>query len=201
MKKCVFYLVVFGLVTSCNVDEVNSDLFSQPQAAENTTDCVGDNPPSVLGKTYIRSGFVIDVPVDVDGDGVFSTDLMEEQLCYDLVMQFRDDFKVSNPTFDAVSLYVDDDGNGNLSQRMVCSHADGLGNTYKQCGETLEFYYNIDELQFTGTLSQDETTITFEFPNELLFGFNFFDGGNDILLEDGTVFQYEGGAIVTYTLQ
>jgi len=200
MKKLLITSILLGMLSACNVDDVNSDLIPV-QATENNTDCVPDNPPSILGRTYFRSGFVIDAPVDVNGDGVYSTNLMEEQLCSDLSLSFSDNFRVSNPTLDFVSLYVDNDGNGNLSQRMQCWHADGTANTYMQVGDTIKFFYNENELQFTGTLSEDETTITFEFPNELLFGFNFNTGGNEILLQDGSVLEYEGGAVVTYTLQ
>ncbi|MGH1387955.1 hypothetical protein [Kordia sp.] len=200
MKKLFITAFLLGICVSCNVDDVDSDL-TPVAVTENNADCVADNPPSILGRTYLRSGFEIDTPVDANGDGIYSTDLMEEQLCFDLSLSFGTDFRVPNPTFDAVSLYVDDDGNGNLSQRMNCSHADGTANTYMQVGETIKFFYNENELQFTGTLSEDETTITFEFPNDLLFGFNFFDDGNEILLQDGSVLEYEGGAVVTYTLQ
>ena len=125
---------------------------------------------------------------------------MEEKLCFDLSLRFKDDFTVSNPTFDAVALYVRDDGNGNLSQDMVCSHADGSPNDYRQSGNEISFLYN-GEIKFTGTLSADETTITFEFTNDQLFGFNFFEASNEILKQDGTIEVYEGGATVVYTLQ
>ena len=200
MKRLFITTTLLAIFSSCNVDDVDSDLTVVREASNNDTDCVPDNPPSILGRTYVRSGFEIDTPVDVNGDGIYSTDLMEEQLCSDLPLNFDTDFRVSNPTFDVVSLYVDND-NGSLSQRMVCSHADGTANTYMQVGETIKFFYNTNELQFTGTLSEDETIITFEFPNELLFGFNFLGGGNEILLQNGTTLEYEGGAIVTYTLQ
>lgn len=201
MKKLFVTTILLGILSACNTDDIESDFIVVEETSENAADCVPDNPPSILGKTYFRSGFEIDTAVDVNGDGIFSNDLMQEQLCSDLSLGFGEDLRVSNPTHDAVSLYVDDDGNGNLSQRMVCSHADGTANTYMQVGETIKFFYNGNELQFTGTLSQDETTITFEFPNDLLFGFNFFDDGNEILLQDGSVLEYEGGAVVTYTLQ
>ncbi|MEM6721143.1 MAG: hypothetical protein AAF611_17570 [Bacteroidota bacterium] len=203
MKKFFIITMLLSVFTACNVDDVESNFIPVQQlaATENDTDCIPDSSPSILGRTYLRSGFEIDIPVDANGDGVYSTDLMTEELCFQLSLNFGDDFRVSNPTFDAVSLYVDNDGNGNLSQRLQCSHADGTANTYVQCGATIQFFYNTNELQFEGTLSADETTITFEFPNELLFGFNFFAGGNDILLEDGTVVEYNGGATVTYTLQ
>jgi hypothetical protein len=201
MKKLIFTTLILGLLASCNIDDVESDLIPvADNSATTETDCVPDNPPSVLGRLYLRSSYIIDTPVDVDGDGIFSTDLMEEQLCFDLSLNFDESFRVSNPTFDAVSLYVDDDGNGNLSQRMNCSHADGTANTYIQVGNTIKFFYGND-LQFTGTLSANETKLTFTFPNELLFGFNFFEASNRILNQDGTITEYEGDAVVTYTLQ
>ncbi|WP_298517363.1 hypothetical protein [uncultured Kordia sp.] len=201
MKKLFITTLLLGICVACNVDDVDSDL-TPVAITENSADCVADNPPSILGRTYLRSGFEIDTPVDANGDGIYSTDLMEEQLCFDLSLSFGTDLRVSNPTFDAVSLYVDNDGNGNLSQRMNCSHADGLPNRYMQIGDTIKFFISTsEEPQFTGTLSADETTITFEFTNDLLFGFNFLAGGNEILLQDGTVLEYEGGATVTYTLQ
>ncbi len=202
MKKFIFTTLILGIITACNVDDIDSDIIGleDAQTINQNDDCVPDNPPSILGNLYLRSSFVIDIPADVNGDGIFSTDLMEEQLCFDLSLNFGQDFRVSNPTFDAVSLYVDDDGNGNLSQRMVCSHADGTPNTYMQIGNTIKFFYGND-LEFTGTLSNNETTITFTFPNELLFGFNFFEASNRILNQDGTITPYQGGAVVTYTLQ
>lgn len=185
MKKIITTLLAIGLLmTSCS-----------------NSDDTPSNTISLEGSLFLRSGFVIDTPVDANGDGVYSNDLMTEKLCYDLQMNFREDLKVSNPTHDAISLYVTDDGNGNLTQTINCTHADGLPTNYKLInGNVVEFTYG-NGLEFTGVLSADGNTLTFNFPNELLFGFNFFNSSNRILREDGTIEAYNGGAVVTYTRQ
>ncbi len=181
MKKLILIIFLGIIIYSCTSD--------------NTIDI-----PTVEGSTFLRTGYVLESAVDANGDGVFSKDLMEEGACISDGLRFREDKTVFNPTASFLSLNVIDDGNGNLIQKLRCSHADGTFPTYTEKDNIINFLFN-GEIAFTGLLSNDGNTLTFTFPNELLYGFNLSIGGNDILKQDNTVEEYQGNAIVTYIRQ
>ncbi|AXG70304.1 hypothetical protein KORDIASMS9_02543 [Kordia sp. SMS9] len=198
MKKLLFTTVLLGILSACNVDDVESDLITA--TTENTTQqqdiCTPDptNPPTILGSTWIRTSVMIETPIDGNGDGVFSNELLAEVNC-DGVILFRDNFKASNPVYDNFFLSVIDDGNGNLSQQISCGIGDGLLPTYTQEGNTIRFCYS-GTVEFTATLSNNEQTMTFVFPSQSVF-FSF----NEILRTDGTVESYQGNVTMIYTRQ
>tara|TARA_R110001632_G_scaffold29662_12_gene78619 strand:+ start:6466 stop:7020 length:555 start_codon:yes stop_codon:yes gene_type:complete len=160
------------------------------------------NLPSIDGATFVQTSYVLETTFDINGDGVFSNDIYEEMNCGTDTIRFNTGEKVWNPSHSIITLNVTDDGTGNLSQTAACGHFDGILPNYSQRDEFVDFYYN-EEIIFTGTISDNGNTITFDFPNELLYVFvtgNAFTS-NEILNPDDSITQYEGGAIVTYTRQ
>ena len=197
MKKIAYFLVCI-LLMACNVDSVESDLI--PTNGQNVTppdpECVIDvnDPPAVMGSVWTRTSFVIETPIDGNNDGIFSTELEGEYNCSS-VLNFRTDFKVSNPIYENSMFDVINDGNGNLSQLITCGIIDGLFPVYTQDGNTVNLCFD-GEFLFSGTLSNNNQTLTFNFTNS-----DYFFGTNEILLADGTVETYQGGAVITYTRQ
>jgi hypothetical protein len=156
------------------------------------------NAPSIDGSIFTRSSYVIETPVDGNGDGIFSNDLMQENFCFDLQLNFGASQTTSNPTHDLFLLRINTDLSGDLSQFASCSHFDGTPMVFNQIDDTVEFSYNGD-VKFTGILSSDGNTLTFNFSNDLLWAFNFNIPDNQILNQDGSITGYDGDAIVTYT--
>ncbi|WP_046759216.1 hypothetical protein [Kordia jejudonensis] len=200
MKKKLLFIILAGCITACTIDEVTmegSSTIEQPEQPVAVCFVDPNNPPAVFGSQWNAVSFVIETPVDGNGDGVFSTDLFEESSCTISPIIFRDDFKATNPLFVPISLRLLDDGNGNLVQNIDCNGIiDGLFPTYSQEQDIVYFCYS-GQIEFTGTLSNNDQTLTIEFTNDLLFGFNI-TGGNQLLRQNGTVESYEGGAIVTF---
>lgn len=156
---------------------------------------------SLDGATFTRSSYILETPVDGNGDGIFSNDLMEENFCFDLNLRFSAETTSSIPTNDMFLLNIIDDGNGNLTQQVDCGHADGPGMDYTIEDNVVSFSRN-DELLFSGIISPDGNTITINFDSEDLFAFTlWFNPQNKILNQDGTITNYVGNAVVTYTRQ
>ena len=55
------------------------------------------------------------------------------------------------------------------------------------------------QIIYTGTLSNNDNTLTITLPYDQLLGFSAAGGGNEILMADGTIENYEGNAVITYT--
>ncbi len=199
MKKLLITTFLLGILSACNVDDVESDLtvVNAEEVAQQQDNCTPDtaNPPSILGSTYLRTSFIIETAVDANGDGEYSFDLKDEGLCGADPMRFESDFQVWNPESSFVSLNVT-----NGIQTITCSHADGTFPIYIQTGTNIDFCFG-GEIRFSGTLSDNENTLTIQLPYEQLYGFFLAGGGNDILLPDGTIEQYEGSATIIYTRQ
>ncbi|KAB8155327.1 hypothetical protein EZY14_005420 [Kordia sp. TARA_039_SRF] len=197
MKKCVLSLFVLITFLACSVDDVASDLTQQAANNQTEPECVIDvtTTPDIMGTTWQRTSFVIESPIDGNNDGVYSTELEDEYNCQADPLVFGTDFRTKNPTLNNVMFQVMDDGNGNLSQLINCLIGDGLLVNYTQDGNTINYCFNGNFL-FSGTLSDDNQSLTFNFPFE-----GFFFPDNPILQPDGSTENYQGGAVITYTLQ
>lgn len=198
MKKLFITTILLGILSACNVDDVESDLITATtdNTAQQQDLCTPDptNPPTVLGSSWSRTSVTIETPIDGNGDGVFSNELLAEMNC-SAGFTFRDDFIASNPTYDNFFLEVIDDGNGNLSQQIACGTGDGLLPTYTQEGNTVRLCYS-GTVEYTATLSNNEQTMTFVLTSQSVF-FSF----NEILRTDGTVEAYQGNVTMIYTRQ
>lgn len=163
------------------------------------------NIPSIDGATFVQTSYVLETAFDINGDGLFSNDIYEEITCGTDAMRFNFGETVWNPTHSIVSLRVTDDGNGNLSQTAFCGHLDGSLPTYSQVENQITIEYtgsaSFAGVVVTGILSDDGDTLTFNFSNDLLWAFNFNIPENQILNQNGSITEYESGAIVTYTRQ
>lgn len=182
MKKIILTLFLSSFILSCTSN---------------------DNLPvpiSLEGAVFTRSSYVLETPVDANRDGIFSNDLMEENFCFDLNLRFNSETTSSIPTNDVFMLDIIDDGNGGMMQSLNCSHGDGPGMNYIIEDNVVSFYFN-NNFYYSGIISDDATTITINLENSFLWVFNWNVPRNKILNPDGSITDYSGGAIVTYTRQ
>ena len=168
-------------------------------------DSVNDQQPAsyaIEGSEFVKTEIILDVGVDINGDGVFSTHLSEETfVCYEGNLRFTETHKIWHPLNDIFEFNITDDANGNLNQGMNCSHADGAVPKFRQIEDIIEIYYEGFDHVVRGTLSENNTKLTFVFTFEDLWFFsnNPSTTVNDILRPNGSIEDYEGGAVQIYT--
>lgn len=185
MKKFNLLIALLSICILISCD--NDDNVSQSTA--NTT---------VQGKTYRLSSLVITEPVDLNNDGVYSTDIFDENPCngnFSYVISFNDE-KSLHPAWTGFALQVESDSNGNPEQLGTCGFLDGILPFWQQNDKSLIFYYDTTESpDIVGQLSDDGQQITFNAS---------FDSGaiflRQILTQDGTEIIYENDIELTYTL-
>ena len=199
MKKFTLFFIISLLIFNCSDNETNVD-----------------DEFVLLGSIYRRTSFIIEIPIDVNLDGVSSNDVLEESItCISAANPlqfglFRNDNQVRNPTFNSIRLSVNQEGGfgGELMQRDPCFNSSVITGvdsilTYELTDNIINFYSRFtNELLFIGVLSEDRNTITIDIPNELILGINPDSNiftVNEILREDGTVEEYTGGATLIYT--
>lgn len=164
-----------------------------------------DNAPSantealsVENKIYRLSSFILTEPVDLNRDGIYSFDLVEEEdpcsISFYKINFFQE--KSRHPAWVSLSLEVDVDENGILEQKSPCGVLDGISPFWQQNDDTIIFYYDTWESpDILGELSEDGQQITFYAANNS--GALFY---RDILREDGSVIEYQDDIKLVYTL-
>lgn len=155
--------------------------------------------PSVLGFTYVRTSYVLDIPLDANNDGVFSTDIYDEIQC-PAQMTFQSTNVVENPLNSVVYVRVVTDFAQQLMQSVTCVEEGTTPALFDQNGAQIRFTDAGGQLLITGELSDDGRQITFTIPRAALIGFDPF-GSDNILNENGNPISYGASVAVTYTRQ
>ena len=151
-----------------------------------------DEITSLNEQSFELISYRIETPIDLNNDGVFSDDLIEENSgeCLLRRLVFGEE-AVSNPFSEAISLFVDII-NGNPTQTFVCELLlFGFPSLYILEDNTITIIIN-DEVQAIGQLSNN--TVTFEFSGQKVFS------NSIILSQDGSIENYNGNVIATYRL-
>jgi len=105
MKRTISLIVVSLLMCACNSDEEDLDF------------------PIIKGKVFTTSKVEIEVPIDINRDGIYSYDLTQEApTCFLDPITFQTDNKVVNPAVnDLISLNINYNNNGVAqSQAVAC---------------------------------------------------------------------------------
>jgi len=180
-SKLITAFLIFFVLTGCNNDD--------------TTISPVDFP--VGGKFYKLTSLILNEAVDVNNDGTYSFDLMEEINCgYNLY--FEND-KSNNPAGTGIDIYVNDDENGNMEQQHSCSAVFAVFPFWLQ-RDNIVYFYSAGETwesaKYIAELSSDNRSLSFEMSIDLgpIFG-------REILREDGTVIQYQDNVQLIYTLE
>lgn len=160
-----------------------------------------DDPsvPAVLGNSYVRTSYVIQTQVDGNGDGTFSTDLLQEANCPTARLLFQATGAVQNPLNSVVMVQVVTDFNQAQVQSINCVEESGAPTQFEQNDSEVRILL-LGEVQATGVLSADGTELTFTIPRSNLTGFDP-TGSDNILDANGNIVSYTGNAVITYTRQ
>jgi hypothetical protein len=177
-----------------SLTSVSDNVFIDVTNQVNITITDNDSTFELQGLEFALINYIVEVPMDLNNDGIFSTDLLEEDIiCVMDTIEFRPDNIVFDPTYRSTGLVVV----GN-TQQEICVDPDGSGLTY----ELVDGIINLSFLQqyyYSGVLSNDNTIIEFDIPFEYIIGFGFF-GGNQYISQNNGVQSYTGGVIAIYEI-
>jgi hypothetical protein len=180
MRKLLYLFFIALAFSSCDSDDSTS-------------------VPAVLGNSYLRTSYVLQTPVDGNGDGTFSTDLYQEFTCSTARLTFQATGAVQNPLNSVVFVQVVTDFNQVPTQSITCVEENGLPTQFEQSDSEIRILLSGD-VQALGELSSDGSTITFTIPRSGLTGFGPA-GSDNILDSNGNAISYNGNAVITYTRQ
>ena len=172
MNKLIIAFCICAVLFSCNSDD--------------------DNASAIEGSRFELINFVIESDIDLNGDGIFSNDLVtEDGSCLVESLTFNEN-RVNSPLELTLSPRVILNGNNVPVQSSVCAINDFFAlPEYEQSGNRILISFN-GNLHVSGELSDDDNTLTFMYSDL----FERFD--NAILREDGSIENYEGGAVAVY---
>ncbi|WP_299681696.1 hypothetical protein [uncultured Tenacibaculum sp.] len=180
MNKIIFLNALLFLVfTSCSSDDTLERI-------DNT---------SLNDLRYDMISYNFDTPFDLNGDGIFSTDVFKEgNPCGFYPLFISEEGKVVHPHTYIFSLNVETDTNGEKKQTQDCGIAEALPLIYEIQGNSFVLKNALnDQIVYKGTISNDKKTITLTFPDA-----GFFK--NNILKPDGTYEEYTGSTVAVYNL-
>lgn len=171
-------------------------------SCEDDDNSAGDNTNAedfrIEDQIYRLTGLIITEPVDLNGDGVYSLNIFDENPCltnFEFVITFYDE-KAIHPAWTGFALSVEDDSNGNPEQIGTCGFISGTLPFWKQNDNTILYYYDTWESpDIIGELSEDGQQIHLTAAaesNAIMF--------REILREDGTVINYQDNIKLIYTL-
>ncbi len=148
----------------------------------------------IEGKTYELTNYSIENSVDLNGDNLFSTDLLEEGAdCFVNELFFDNDNVFWSPTRRTIAFTV-----SNGTQNNYCVEPDVAMLTYQKEENIINISFN-NQFYYSAQLTEDSSVLTFIIPFEYLLGFGFF-GDNDFLNQGGVVEEYTGSATLVYNL-
>lgn len=152
--------------------------------------------PSIQNSTFSAYSYVIDTPVDLNEDGIYSYDIFKE-LDLQGFCPIDFDTELAGPfdCFNVIYLYVYEDENGNLRQGESGGTSDGPHIPFRQ-QDNLVFFGSDEKPWMIAELSDNGSEMVFVIPNENLFMWH--NRQPNILNSDGTTSNYEGDLIITY---
>ena len=152
--------------------------------------CSSDDEDFLLeGETFVLTSYKIESPVDLNGDGVFSTELLNENNCVSGQSLRFQDGKV-DPVLDILlTLDVGNDNNNNLIQIASCLIIDYVAKPqYDRNGNTVTIAFEgSDVVHAIGQI----------IGNTIQFSVEAFSS-NQILNSDGSITDYSGLFELTY---
>ncbi len=175
MKKLKLITALCVVLLNCSSDEDTNDF-------------------SLDGLNYQVKSYLINHRVDLNDDGIFSNDLVIEKNCFGSLLFDVEEKRVSNPLNKSIMAHVVLDDEGNPQQNVSCGIGEGFRLGFELDGDTVKFI-NVffDEVNFTGTLSENKKIITITYPKELLFRESF-------VYEDGSYGEYDRQVTAIYEL-
>jgi hypothetical protein len=188
MKKIILFFSIFVLYVACSSSNEDTPI----------------DYPSIAGKTFSTSKVELEIPVDINGDNIFSYNLIEESSgCFSVPLTFQTNGKVINPAVnDVISFQINYTSSGIPSSQSIACPSLGLPiPNYTQSGNIVTLFYPDFSTLITGTISDDGNTISFVYTFQDFVAQSYNGAGvsgNKILNQDGSVTEYDGSITLTY---
>lgn len=180
MKKITLLFFTILLVISCE---------------SNQEDPTEDVPCNFQGRTYVATSFLLDTTFDLDGDGIFSNDVLDEDVwCLETSISFDENDSVAPLVSRSLRPSVDFDANANPIQTFSCGVGDGANSTCFRNVNRITLIFN-GNVTSTGIISENGNVLTFELSARRVFGFF------EVITEDGNIVNYDGNVTIRYELQ
>jgi hypothetical protein len=157
-KLTIIFIIIASSIISCSNDDDNNEI-----------DTIAESPrlPTVLdGSIFKRTSYIIETPMDGNGDGIYNTDLMLEVSCFPPELVFdADGTTFPGPDYDFYLNTVNQDDPNAPFQVLRCRHADGILLNWDLTENILTYSSTFNQIirlyPNTGELSSDGNTLTF----------------------------------------
>lgn len=173
--------VLFLGFTSCSGDEepVDPVLISDDGNNNGGGGNNGGGNTTVNG-VYVLTAFNSSVPVDLNGDGVNSTNQLNETTCLNnsfLTLNLNNTFVATSKGIDIV---YNVDGNGNETSEIECFEESPSNGTWAVQGNNVLFTYTEDGESFTDTFTRQGNTLIYTIEDGSVVGTS--DNGEPVYL-------------------
>ncbi len=192
MKKITLLILFSAILWSCEISQESDLEFIQEEEETGFTPC------NFQGREYMVTSYLYDIPFDLNNDGMYSNDILDEAGCYVSTIEFDENDSALNMLSQFANATVTTDVNGNLVQSSGCTFSDGAKLTCLKNGQAIILNFN-NAIVYEGTSSSNDSVITFTIPYETLRQYHL--GYHNILNEDGTITNYEVPVTITFELQ
>ncbi|MFY8188555.1 MAG: hypothetical protein ACOVLC_11425 [Flavobacterium sp.] len=173
--------VLFLGFTSCSGDEepVDPVLISDDGNNNGGGGNNGGGNTTVNG-VYVLTAFNSSVPVDLNGDGVNSTNQLNETTCLNnsfLTLNLNNTFVATSKGIDIV---FNVDGNGNETSEIECFEESPSNGTWSVQGNNVLFTYTEDGESFTDTFTKQGNNLVYTIEDGSVVGTS--DNGEPVYL-------------------
>lgn len=170
----------------------SENVVTDTQNQFNITIADNDITVELQGLEYELINYIVEEPMDLNNDGIFSTDLLQEGIiCVMDTIEFGEENMVDSPTLRTTGLEVI----GN-TQIQHCLDGDGAQFNYVLDDGIIDLSF-LGQYYYSGVLSDDIRIIEFDIPFEYIVGMNVF-GRNEYISENNGIQFYTGGVIAIY---
>ena len=148
----------------------------------NPTTCGGNNGGgnTTVNGVYLLTAFNSSVPVDLNGDGVNSTNQLNETVCLNnsfLTLNLNNTFVATSKGIDIV---YNVDGNGNETAEIECYDDVPANGTWSVEGNNVLFTYTEDGESFTDTFTKQGNNLVYTIEDGSVVGTS--DNGEPVYL-------------------
>lgn len=139
------------------LDELGADCNITTDGGDDDDD--DDDSVNIVGRTYLLTSFTTTSALDLNEDGVATTDFLEETACFqNQTIFFNDEMNLTTMSTSFVNIIVDVDSDGNFTQVVECIEEEEITEaTYTRDGNML----TVEDMgQITGTISGNQIVFT-----------------------------------------
>lgn len=167
-NKWFLTLVLIGSMLffqSCSEESVD------PSLLDDIEDPIDQEIPEVVTGTYVMTSFNTSTPVDLNNDGVFNNNHMNETTCYDNSFLILNNNNTFSATGKSIEIEFDFDfETEELTSTIVCFDEGATTGTWSLSGNNVEFNYTFDGETFSETYTRVGNTLRFSIPSGVVLG-------------------------------